>query len=1412
MRKLTKRTLAVFLSVIMAFPTILAMPFAAEAATKWTAVASSDFSAIGNAVDNGSLGEVPTYNNQGNPISWSTTVWTGNGNAQKESDALYIPDGYLYMSGYNANGNSGIPIKNAERFKIDFAFRYKDATIDGTHATDNITSDGTYTFMKIGAYGDVLSNYNKGMFGYSTFTQDANGKSFSYDTTISDGGSSKRVATSGDNIQAGVNYHYIIEYTGSYARAYVTDDSKNVIQEEFYTTDSNVLGEFAKGLPNANYMKIGDSNNSYYLRALEYRYITFYTGEEGEEEPEDDPASSLADTAEGRILQAIAKYETAMNGGIKTKMTAAYDAYVAANKAYDAYKYGNLDIDLDEYATALRLKVNAMKEWSYNPTFATPYFPDDSGDNSAYANNGVSNILYWETPVKTSNTTANVEMELWYPNNSVLLLDGKNSASMPVMAMAKKTSYNKSRYVYELYPSKSSSDNADNEYFKLEANSGNTAWYAHNGTTHRSKDWIWSMTASDNLNRVKGEAGDYSDSAKILMQNSGTTSYWASFANVLKFYGSQEEYAKTYSLDWYALTGDSASDSRFMSPTGQISVVNYKPLIDLMESSAKQSPLSVAENTYTQGGLRDLLAAYDIATSVDPTAYDYSNLSVLSTVASDIEEAYNALNAASATQDTSSYTALRRAMDAKKSIYEDGSEGYKADSWAEFVSVYEEAVRVFSVIQTTGYNSETDETATSEYAQLLADSLNAIELVTDIDKVDSTQLELAIGEADDAIANMVMFTNDSFTASNIETVIANAKIAVWGAEANYPNAKFKLDLSDANTAIAETQLENVRNAVYTLRINTATEVSTANGYSMDSAIAYAGEFNEEDYGNYADLASAVAAANSFVPTVNMLAKDCVLDKIAEYKSKTRAIINAINLLRPAFDKITNGTFGSFTANDSTRIDSTEGNSRWRLNFVRNNNIVVFRTQYEPFTVDIGGATLEWFTKESYDADLDSINVYDESTENGIGEIAKNGAGFWFADPSAASIGDPENYPGMLSASTEENSTYTLKNLTVSWSSAERLGRDMDGNDITDTSYAVDEILSSTQGTSTSARTGTVTTHNGTTYINADYTVFIPRESKRVLSAETLPMMTEHTLSSNFGMVYAWKYAPSGIKWVGYSHNRTPYTQTTYVMNIAPLMELIEQCKAIQADEQQYKLDSWNAFSTALSAARANMNYGDMTATAIEAECQTRYTNLWNAYKALEKAATNASIHTAVEADEAVGNTYKADNKDARWSASRWATFKAAYEAAASAIANGGTYSDVNVRNYGPEQQSAIDAVATALTTAYNELVQYGGRADFTALYNAAGQVGVEGLASDVYTTTSLKAVSTALANATQFPYLNMTETEKNAVYSEPENVQAIADEVEAINSLYATEPIEAAVDGAALAAAKATAKASIKDP
>ena len=1389
------------------------------APTVWSPIASSDFTKC-EAKTNTSMAEAPLYNNMGSPMTWSTGVYTAGGDASNSEDgAVYIPDGYMYLSGYNGGS---VPITGTSRWKLDFGFRFKNAD-----SADYYNSD-EYSFIKMFVYSDYLSNPAEKNAAYCYFAQNANGVCYSWENDSHNAGTQSRetsITANNGVLSVGVNYHYIAEFTGNSFKAYITDESGNIIQNIAETSEETFISRLSNiNTETISSIKIGDDDNQYFFKGLEYRNITFYSGVEGEDEEETD----LPATPAGRLLRAISQYEKKMNGTVYLDMAEAYDAYVKANQAYDAYKYGNAEIDLDLYASVLSEKTQLLEKWEYKKETVTPYFDGDTGDNSAYAQNGVANVIYWGSPyendgAKFSNETADCVIELWYPQSTVLLLDGITAPAMPVLGMAKRDTSN-TRYVYQLYPCASQSDVLSNsEHFKL-GTSSDTRWYGSNGKTHRTHNWIWTVNQKqgEDVGYIKGEAGATATDTRLYLSRNdgmfgaGAINYWASFANTLRFKGNQSEYVKSYTVDWYAVTGNDISDFRVMSPSNQIHVVNIKPLLERINSVNNLAHLSVSENTYTQGGLKALLEAYDIATAVNACSYDYSDSSNLGRIASDIERACNALDGAEVCADNTGYASLRKAINLKKRIYEAGEEGYKADSWSEFSAIYNEAVRIFADIIQTGYNSETNETATGDYAAAVAEQLGSYELITLYDKVNTAELEDVINEADYAAANSSVFTAQSYEEANIEEVSSLAKIAVWGNEENYPNAKFKLNLSDENNEIVSVQINSVKEAIYKLKIDKDAPIASLDDKSMNSAVAWAENYSSENYGNYYELASAVSAANSFIVTVNNASKGCIENKISEYKEKTKAIITAVNLLRPAFDKITNGTWGSFTSDDETTVKSTDDNDdRWYIKFIRNNNVVVFRTEYPAFKVDLGGVKFIWHSGDKdHDGHLDTINIYDISETNRIGEI-KSGTRQYkiFGSLDGVSIEDQaKEYPGMLSASTEENSTYTIKNLTVSYSSADRLGRDIDGRDVYDNSFIFDEVLSSTQGCEYNDLKGIISARHGDTDINGQFTVAIPKEPKKTLSAETLPEMTEHTLESNIGIVYYWKYINTSILWHGYSHNRNAYTQTTYVMNIAPLIELINKAREYEDKEQIYQINAWNEFAQALSAARANMDYGNMNAEDIEAACQTRYTNLWNAFQTLKAspAANNASIHAAVEADENVGNIYKADNRDGRWSEARWNAFKSAYLEAASAIEQGGRYSDYNVRNYDEDEQSAIDAVAAALNTAYNELITYGCRADFSPVINAAKTA----LEDNLYTAESLEVLRDELKNKAKYSYLNMEESDKASVYAEQDVVDEISAEANAIANAFESIPVQkdADVDDSALEAAKRLAKAEIKDP
>ena len=266
----------------MAFPAILATPFSAFAkdAIEWTAVASSDFTQASSAVSNGSLGELPTYNNQGNKMTWSTSIWTENGNASKSSDgAIYIPDGYMYLSGYSGGS---VPLTGLSKWKIDFGFRFK----TDSSGDDKYYNSDDYCFMKTYVYTNNLTNPNEKNVtknnAYCHFAQNANGVCYSWDDDGHNAGTQSQatsITTGNGSLTTGVNYHYVAEFTGAYFAAYITDDSGNVVQDIVHATDRYFLDRLGNSSwATINSMCIGDDDDSYFFKGLEYRNITFYSG------------------------------------------------------------------------------------------------------------------------------------------------------------------------------------------------------------------------------------------------------------------------------------------------------------------------------------------------------------------------------------------------------------------------------------------------------------------------------------------------------------------------------------------------------------------------------------------------------------------------------------------------------------------------------------------------------------------------------------------------------------------------------------------------------------------------------------------------------------------------------------------------------------------------------------------------------------------------------------------------------------------------------------------------------------------------------------------------------------------------------------------------------------------------------
>lgn len=277
MKKTTKKIISLALSLILTVTMLPMFTITSEAAVRWTPIASSDFSSV-QSVSQDTQFTPSTYNNQGSAMSWTPHAWTGNGNPSVDSEngAIAIPDGYMYLSGYSGGC---VPIDGETRWKIDFGFRFNtnDSGNDRYYNSDN------YSFLKMYVYESDLSAPVRKNAAYCLFSQNANGVCYSWEDDGHNVGTQSQatsITTDNGNLTKDTNYHYVAEYLGYRFRAYITDDEGTIVQLITDTTESTFINRLGNSASvRVNSIKIGDDDDSYYFKGLEYQNITFYSGD-----------------------------------------------------------------------------------------------------------------------------------------------------------------------------------------------------------------------------------------------------------------------------------------------------------------------------------------------------------------------------------------------------------------------------------------------------------------------------------------------------------------------------------------------------------------------------------------------------------------------------------------------------------------------------------------------------------------------------------------------------------------------------------------------------------------------------------------------------------------------------------------------------------------------------------------------------------------------------------------------------------------------------------------------------------------------------------------------------------------------------------------------------------------------------
>lgn len=1102
------------------------------------------------------------------------------------------------------------------------------------------------------------------------------------------------------------------------------------------------------------------------------------------------------------ITDAMNAYEAKMDGTVYVNMANAYNAYVNAQKAKDAVKYGDKTVDIDAVAASLTAATNEMTPWTKytaNGTFGG-FTRDTAGKtfDKAYA----SNILY--SPKNTDSVGVDksernhqgVTVQILL-SETVLMYDGVNDVIFPVLGELANTQKN-DRYAYQLYPidtavgdaTGTTSYPAPSANFSLVGTGLGQAqsWRgAGSKSTSMEQNWFQAIESSDGTVLGNNSAPNNDNRFRLYVKKSlgnFKESYWVTIANALKYTAVPNGYSQNYKLIWFKNTGNSAGDTTSFEHPATITVINYKALTDaLTTASANFTKVS----SYKQGGLTELMNGVQEATNLNPNSY-FTNGNGSADCVKAISSAVTKMQS-SVTADETGYAALRTAMDSSKSTYKNAdSTKYTADSWQAFARAYETARDIFANIQTNGYNNSAD-------AQAKADALKKAfaALKTNEVKADTSALETVIDNADDAISNSYLFTADSFTAANLEALVNAAKEGVWGGNVeNYKVDAEKLNENDENIATIENYRQTLIEAINKLVINFDQTLPAASDYSINSALAYAATFKNTDYSNYDILTAAVTKANQFknnTAVIDATSEGSVLAAVNSYVQIIRDILSAAKGLHPAFSITPNGTQISAGTEVSTKaVYEGKNNKIESVTFTRRDDQVFFRTTHDAYVFDLGSASLDFYTGSGYDAHFDSLNMSAPQTAADNTELNHS------ENNEAGSATDVRDYPGALSIS-NVGGTFRLNKIFVQSSSTNILGHDLTGADVTDPNFDFTDGLATSSGSYPTQ--GAVSAKNGTTKATAAYTMSVNEFRAQELSESTIPKKTVYNPSGEFGFLFWYKFSsiPTN-KFTGYRHAKTAYTQKATVIDISYLFDLINVCDAIAPTG--YTKHSYNDLVDALRLAKVEFekDYSEYTVDEIVSECVTRYNRLWAAKEALAPAANNTSLKEAVAQTMA---TYQAGK--ANYSTSSWNTFAAAFEAARTAF--NGKYSDDNIADYGTSEQPAIDALANALTDAYNALESF---ANFQPVYDAATAV-ANSFENEKYTFASLEAVANQLKDASVFPYLNMTEDEKKTVYADSQAaINAEAAEIAKLTAQTAT------VDGSALEAAIAKIKNDYKDP
>lgn len=996
-------------------------------------------------------------------------------------------------------------------------------------------------------------------------------------------------------------------------------------------------------------------------------------------------ANGYVDVATDAKVQAV---ETAMKNFQSvlaedksySNVVPAYKAYVACQQGLDAYIYGGESNALDGLADKLDTAVAGMTEFTgikantgkYRQVKV--YANDDTGfDEATYLKDGYQNVLWLETGITTDNNDGKQSKEdyssltLYYPS-ATLLYDGETTPATSVMAIAS----GEGSWTWgasDRYISAITLENAK-DGINISRN-----W--RGGSSNLDFNWSWYWNGNKyNLSNNTTTAGNV-----YQIRKGGTVAvyknYQQYFSNFMEYTGDPgnkyiDSFVPTFKghigskNEFAANINDPASPTVPGSTT--IKVVNYKIVKDAIKAAGNKMK-SKDLSTYSMGGLYTYFAAMDDATSFDPNTFFTSTDNSKNDTSGYIKAAsgkVQAINAASidGTNDTkANYQSLRDAMGSlARSTYAEGNENnkyYTADSWKTFKDAYEASQTFMAKVNDDTFTNADSVYKSNDEAKVYADALNAAYagLKTSVAKADTSELVALIQQFESYNSNV--FTEATYNAAL--TAVNKIKTDVWGSVENYGVPTYAPNDDEAGRAKVATAIEEYNAAFAALRISPDAVVLTASGsYSLNQAIDLEKNIKEPtDYSNYATFATALNEAKL---AKDNLATTPMTDYDTQYDAYVAAIdtlVKAYNGLQYSFTKIPDGTvFGNGKTNAIDRMSILDQGGQYVEGSFTNQGYI-FRTKHTPLQVKFGdfNVTFGVLTKQSDAFQLLKNNALDSITINATQpKIAENGSKTHLTSnsnstPNALSAEQKANYAGCLSVTKSADGkdyTYSVSNLRYTgknnYNDSPHVITLNDGTEVTDYSQAIatnlDTVLGTTDGGSNNPIPGAVFarsnngTNGGESYITGDFNFTAPATEQQTLTATTYPSVTKYTLGTKFGAVAAWNCRNTlnycGYNWYTSEMNNQVLNPAVQIVDITPLVELVDLCNTYLPNSNMYTEESWAAFTKALERAQANIDYTNINTTNLLNQLMTtlksKYNGLWKAKEGLKVKTLNVTFN------------------------------------------------------------------------------------------------------------------------------------------------------------------------------------------